>query len=260
MGGRVRAKLTYANVMSSLAVFGMLAGGGALAASKIGTAQIRNGAITASKLGKNAVTSQKIKSGAVTGSKVANHSLTGAKIIISTLGAVPLASHASTADRASSAEHAVNADSLGGLAPASFERAGHLVQIAARMSNTEPDRAILTAGPFTVSAHCAAANPLQNVIGASVTTSENDSAVHGHDFLGNEMGNADLDVGSTQQLSLYQESGSPPLPAGPFPTTWFFASPSGTQVALTLTLATRIFSDNASQRVACAFGGFAVVS
>jgi len=30
--------------------------------------------------------------------------------------------------------------------------------------------------------------------------------------------------------------------------------------SLTITFATRVFSDNASQRVACAFGGYAVVS
>jgi hypothetical protein len=40
----------------------------------------------------------------------------------------------------------------------------------------------------------------------------------------------------------------------------FMAAPSGTQVALTLTLATRVFSDNTSKRVACAFGGYAVVT
>ncbi|MBO0881449.1 MAG: hypothetical protein J2P17_14100, partial [Mycobacterium sp.] len=220
----------------------------------------------------------------------ADNSLTGSKIVVSTLGEVPLAKHSVSADSAADAGHAMNADqaanaahamnadqaanaghamnadqaanavALGGLAPSSFERAGHLVLIAERMSNTDPDRTILTAGPFKVIGHCAAANVQQNVIGASATTSENDSAVHGHNFQGIEAGNADFDIGTTQQLSLYQESGTPPSPSGPFPTTWFMASPSGTQVALTLTLATRVFSDDASKRVACVFGGFAVVT
>jgi hypothetical protein len=37
-------------------------------------------------------------------------------------------------------------------------------------------------------------------------------------------------------------------------------SPSGAQVTLSLTVVTRLFSDNSSQRAACVFGGYAVVS
>jgi len=65
---RVRPHLTYANVMSTIAVFGVL-GGGAWAASKIDTNQIENGAVTAKKLHKKAVTTKKIKNEAVTGDK-----------------------------------------------------------------------------------------------------------------------------------------------------------------------------------------------
>jgi hypothetical protein len=48
---KVRSRLTYANVMSTIAVFGVLAGGGAYAASKIG----------ADDIAKNAVRSKHIK-------------------------------------------------------------------------------------------------------------------------------------------------------------------------------------------------------
>ncbi|HEU4801925.1 MAG TPA: hypothetical protein VFS73_01975 [Solirubrobacterales bacterium] len=65
---RDRPKLTYANVMSTIAVFAAL-GGSAWAASKIGTKQIEAGAVTAKKLHKNAVTTKKIKDDAVTGAK-----------------------------------------------------------------------------------------------------------------------------------------------------------------------------------------------
>jgi hypothetical protein len=164
------------------------------------------------------------------------------------------------ANRALNANHATNSSTLGGLSVAAFERSGHLVPIAARMSNTDPDRTILTAGPFKLTAHCAAVNAQQNFISVSATTSENDSAIHGHDIAGTEGGDSDFDVGDTQTLSQYQEGGTPPSPAGPFPATWFMASPSGAQVELTLTLATRVFSDNTSQRAACVFGGFAVVT
>jgi hypothetical protein len=254
---RLRSHLTFSNVVSCVALFTALGGGAyALQANSVGTRQLKNGAVTNAKLAARSVT----------GAKVADHSLTGAKIVASTLGPVRVARHALSADGARAAGHATSADqaanaaAFGGLAPSAFERAGHLVLIAARMSNTDPDRTILTAGPFTVTGHCAAANVQQNVIGASVTTSENDSAVHGHDVFGTEDGNEDFDIGTTQQLSHYQEGGTPPSPAGPFPTSWFIASPSGRQVALTLTLATRVFSDNASQRAACVFGGFAVVT
>ena len=37
-------------------------------------------------------------------------------------------------------------------------------------------------------------------------------------------------------------------------------APSGAQVSLTRTEGTRLFSDNGSQRVACVFGGYAIVS
>jgi hypothetical protein len=87
MRDRIMGHLTYANVMSTLAVFGMLATGSAFAASQIGTSDIKNGAVTAGKLHNDAVTTRKIKNGAVT----------GAKIDASSLGQVPSAAHADTA-------------------------------------------------------------------------------------------------------------------------------------------------------------------
>lgn len=72
---RVRRSLTYANVMSTVAVFAVLAGGSAWAASKIGSSDIKNGAVTAKKLHENAVATKKIKNDAVTGEKVKESSL-----------------------------------------------------------------------------------------------------------------------------------------------------------------------------------------
>ena len=71
MRERHKGRLTYANVMSTIAVFGMLATGSAFAASQIGTKDIKNGAVTASKLHQSAVSTQKIKNGRFTGAKVA---------------------------------------------------------------------------------------------------------------------------------------------------------------------------------------------
>jgi hypothetical protein len=65
----IRKRLTYANVMSSIAVFVVL-GGAAFAATKlpkksVGTAQLKANAVTTAKIKKNAVTSKKIKDGTV---------------------------------------------------------------------------------------------------------------------------------------------------------------------------------------------------
>lgn len=85
----IRANLTYSNVMSTIAVFGVLAGGSAWAASKIGTNEIEPGAVTAKKLHKNAVTTKKIKDDAVTGDKAQE----------SSFGRVPDAAHADDATK-----------------------------------------------------------------------------------------------------------------------------------------------------------------
>lgn len=67
----IRKRLTYANVMSSIAVF-MVLGGAAYAAKKIGTGQLKANAVTTAKIKKNAVTTAKIKNGAVNFAKIAN--------------------------------------------------------------------------------------------------------------------------------------------------------------------------------------------
>jgi hypothetical protein len=96
----VRKRLTYANVMSSLAVFLVLGGATAFAASKIGakqlkansvktgkiakeavtTSKLRNGSVVTSKIGAGAVTGGQLGSNSVTGSKIANGSITSDKL------------------------------------------------------------------------------------------------------------------------------------------------------------------------------------
>lgn len=57
----LRPHLSYANVVATLALLLVLAGGGAYAASKIGTQQIKAGAVTAPKLANEAVKAAKLR-------------------------------------------------------------------------------------------------------------------------------------------------------------------------------------------------------
>jgi hypothetical protein len=83
---QISKRLTYANVMSSIAVFLVLGGATAFAATHLGKNSVGN-----KQLKKNAVTNAKIKKDAVTGAKVKNGSLTGSDINLGTLGTVPTA-------------------------------------------------------------------------------------------------------------------------------------------------------------------------
>jgi hypothetical protein len=72
---QIRKRLTYANVMSTIAVFLVLGGATAIAASQlgknsVGSKQLKANSVTQAKIKKNAITTAKIKNGAVTGTKV----------------------------------------------------------------------------------------------------------------------------------------------------------------------------------------------
>jgi hypothetical protein len=111
---QIRKRLTYANVMSSIAIF-LVLGGAAFAATKlpknsVGTKQIKKNAVTTAKIKKNAVTAAKIKAGAVSTAqlgngavstdKIADGAVTGAKVNLSSLGKVPSAANADHANTA----------------------------------------------------------------------------------------------------------------------------------------------------------------
>jgi hypothetical protein len=82
---RVRNKLTYANVVASLALFLVLSGATAYAAShlapnSVGAKQLKSSAVTTSKLKRNTVTATKLRLGSVTATKIEKGAVTGAKI------------------------------------------------------------------------------------------------------------------------------------------------------------------------------------
>lgn len=80
----IRKHLSYANVMSTIAVFLLLGGAGAIAAKqktkRIGTNQIKASAIVAGKIKNGAVINSKLADGSVTGSKLADGSVSTAKL------------------------------------------------------------------------------------------------------------------------------------------------------------------------------------
>ncbi len=107
----MRPKLTFANVISCLALFialGGLAVAAGLPKNSVGTKQLKKNAVTAVKIKAGAVGATKIQNGAVgvtkiqdhaiTGAQIADGSLTGAQVNASTLGIVPNAERANRAD------------------------------------------------------------------------------------------------------------------------------------------------------------------
>lgn len=94
---RVRQRLNYANIVSTVALFVAISGASAYAAGQladksVGEPQLRPGAVTADKIRKNAVTAPKIKAGAVKQGKLANGSITAAKMTLNSVGSGSLAS------------------------------------------------------------------------------------------------------------------------------------------------------------------------
>ena len=113
----LRTRLTYANVVATLALFIAL-GGTSVAASSL-------------------ISGSKIKKESIPGNRLKKHTLTSTQVDVAKLGTVPhaasadAAGHATAADSAGSATHATaadtagraaDADTLGGLSAAAFTR------------------------------------------------------------------------------------------------------------------------------------------
>lgn len=101
------------------------------------------------------------QAGAVGSAEVKNNKLTGKDILERRLGTVPNANHALEADRAAEANHAANADLLGGNGAGAFVPADRLLDARTRAqwvsdgSETgERSEPILSRGPFTLTLSC----------------------------------------------------------------------------------------------------------
>ena len=103
----MRGRLSFANVMSVIAVLIAL-GGASYAAFKlpknsVGTKQLKKNAVTTAKIKNGAVTGAKIENNAITTAKIADGAVSGAKVNAGSLGTVP---------NATNAQHAQTADSI----------------------------------------------------------------------------------------------------------------------------------------------------
>lgn len=88
---RLRRRLTYANVVSTFALFLVLTGGAAYAAKKIGSHDLRGASVTTAKLKRGAVTTAKIRNGAVKTAKIAPGNVTNGKLAVGSITAEKLA-------------------------------------------------------------------------------------------------------------------------------------------------------------------------
>ncbi len=138
---QIRKRITYANVMSSIAVFLVLGGASAYAAKKIGSNEIKGNSITTGKIKKEAVSASKIKKNAVTTAKIANGAVTGAKLNLGSVGTVPNAAHATNADNAN------NANTVGGQS---------VTKIFRKLSPGQSNVTIASFAGFTMTATCVA--------------------------------------------------------------------------------------------------------
>jgi hypothetical protein len=146
---QIRKRLTYANVMSSIAVFLVIGGASAFAASQLG-----KNSVGSKQLKKNSVTAAKIKKNAVTGAKIKDGTITGSKINLGTVGTVPSATNATNAG---------NANTVGGM---------HVGKLQFSSGISTAKTPIFSANGLTLFASCGAGKELDFTATSSVAHAE----------------------------------------------------------------------------------------
>ncbi len=119
-------RLTYANVVATLALFVALGGASYAAVSlprnSVGPKQLQRNAVTAKKIRDGAVTGPKLRAGTVTASRIRRGTITRRQLNLRRLGALP------------------DAAKLGGLGPEAFARAGAAAPDAAALGGVPASR------------------------------------------------------------------------------------------------------------------------
>ena len=117
MGRLLRHRPSPAMIVALIALFVAL-GGSSYAAIKVGSKNIKRGAVNSRAIANNSVRSTDVKNSSLTGTDIKNDSLTNADIDNGNLRA----NTASRADTATNATTASNANALGGIAATGFTR------------------------------------------------------------------------------------------------------------------------------------------
>lgn len=143
---KLQGKRPSPALVISLAALFIALGGSAWATHKIGSKEIKSGAVTSAKLKNGAVTSAKLKNGAVTTPKIGPSAVTGAQVDESTLGQVPSAARADQAEQATRAETAASAGNA-----ANWDR---FVSAPVAKAAVGQEVTIMQRGPFTFAGHC----------------------------------------------------------------------------------------------------------
>jgi hypothetical protein len=240
---QIRNRLTYANVMSSIAIF-LVLGGAAFAAAQlpknsVGKKQLKNNAVVTAKIKKNAVTAAKIKAGAVLGSKIAAAGVTSDKLANGSVTNDKLANGSVTG--AKIANGAVTGASVapGSLSSAALSdvRMIPLTKVGAS-SGSEFDTArdaasshvLYTRGPLTIYAKCFTAEDQNRTYAiAYISTSQGGSVfVGGSDGL---EGDPFLNPGTEEdEREIYDESASENSASG-WRSIFQAAAPDGTAIS-----------------------------
>jgi hypothetical protein len=111
----IRSKLSYSNVIASLALFVALSGvavAAGLPNNSVGAQKLKNGAVTNKKLRREAVSNLKLGPGAVSAIKLDSAAVTASKIAAGAVGGTALASNAVTNSKISNG--VVGTNKLGG--------------------------------------------------------------------------------------------------------------------------------------------------
>ncbi len=169
---RLRSKLTYSNVISTVCLFLLVGGGtafaaGNLAKNSVGAKQLKSNAVTAAKIKDGAVDGAKIKAGAVDGSKLApgavggsnlaDGAVGGSKLSSGAVGNSNLASGAVTDDKIAPGTitgDKVNVATLPTVPSAANSATTNVVKGSTDVLHKGQEATIFRYGPFAIVAQC----------------------------------------------------------------------------------------------------------
>ena len=130
MLAHLRRRLSYANVMSTIAVFAALGGGAAYAADTVFSSDIKDLEVKNQDLAFDAVTSSKIKDNAIQSSDINDFTITANDFNINTIGSSKILNDSLTGDdvletslnalQFGKVQSAIDADKLGGKTPDAY--------------------------------------------------------------------------------------------------------------------------------------------